>query len=398
MTQSAISFRRFALRRNNGSKLVIGRLLIIAAAALLFANSAAAQSIRQVQSDLANFAKLSHSTGGNVLETDGVQHYQWPGIYFEARFDGPKVYFKIDDNYNRFRVFVDENEISLLTKPQAAIFEVSNLSAGAHKIRIIKISESQNASGRFYGFYSENSSQPHEPSFQKPSLIEPSLIEQQMRSRKIEFIGDSYLVGYGNLSPIRACPGSLYENTDNSKSYGQIVARHFNADLQINAYSGIGMARNYNNNLGEKNIEYFYGRPIFDHDYKPKNSNFKPNIIFVALGTNDFSTPIKPDEKWKDIEALRQDYVNRYLEFLLELRTKNPKSTIIIAVNLDANTNHLASFELVKKEFAAKDANFHAIYLPKLQNTGCDWHPNLNDHLTMAQVVISKINDLKIRW
>ena len=345
-------------------------------------NGAAAQTLELYKGDTSNFGKLLQNTGGNTIFSNGAHQYQWPGVYFEARFNGVQVFFKIDDNYNRFRVLIDNQSIGLISKPAKATYMIAGLPSGAHTIRIEKLSESQGIVGSFYGFFAKGAS---------PQLPPPQ------RKLKLEFIGDSYLVGYGNLSSSRACPGKLFENTDNTQSYGQIVARHFNADFQINAYSGIGMARNYNNNMGEKNFAYFYERPIFASEFRTSPNYFKPDIIYIALGTNDFSTPIKPNEKWQNIDELKQDYISKYLAFLGQIRGQNPNAKIIMAINIDANNNYRSAFEIVAREYSKADANFYPIFLPKLQNTGCDWHPNLNDHLSMAQIAISKIKDLKIR-
>lgn len=364
-------------------RIIIKAVLVWIAASLFCVNIVAAQTFGQYQGDISSFNRLPQNTGGNTIYSNGAYQFQWPGVYFEARFKGPRIFFKISDDYNRFRVSVDSTEIFILEKPNEAVYEISDLGQGVHTIRIDKLSESQNNAGSFFGFYTQNIAQ---------QMVQPQ------RSRKIEFIGDSYTVGYGNLSSSRACPGKLFQNTDNTKAFGQIVARHFNADFQINAYSGIGMARNYNNNMGDKTIGHFYDRAIFSQDTTTSVPTFVPNIVFIALGTNDFSTPIKSGEKWNNVEELTQEYIEKYLLFLGQIRAKNSEATIIIAANLGANQKHLAALEAITKDYATRDNNFHFVLLPLLQNTGCDWHPNLNDHLAMAQIIVSKINDLKIKW
>ena len=344
---------------------------------------AAAQTIGNDQSDLAKMHRLGELIGGNVRREAEHIEYQWPGIYFEARFNGSKLIFKIHDGYNRFRVLIDGREIGIIEQPLASQYEVMGLSAGEHVVRLEKLSESLNQVGRFYGFYVQNREQALSPI---------------ARSRRIEFIGDSYLVGYGNLSKSRQCPRTLYDNTDNTRAYGAIVARHYGADFQINAYSGIGMVRNYANNIAGMAMDHFYGRPVFAAEFRTAPDDFAPQVIFIALGTNDFSTPIGENEKWRNSEELSQDYVASHLRFLHLLRAANPNAMILLAANIDANSKHLAARAEVAAEFAKTDSNFHLVNLPKLQNTGCDWHPNLNDHLSMAQIVISRINELKPNW
>lgn len=344
---------------------------------------AAAQVIASDQNSLENLHRLAPNIGGNVRNHGEYIEYQWPGIYFEARFSGPSVAFKITDSHNRFRVLIDGREISKIEQPLAAQYQVSGLSDSEHVIRVEKLSESLGQAGRFYGFFVGTREQSLAP------IIRP---------RRIEFIGDSYLVGYGNLAKSRQCPRTLYENTDNTQAYGAIVARHFDADFQVNAYSGIGMVRNYANNLPTTHISHFYGRPVFADDFRTPPNQFAPQIILIALGTNDFSTPIGANEKWHDIAELKQDYVSTHLQFLRSIRGANPNAMILIAANINANNNHLEARDQVMAGFAREDGNFHIVNLPKLQNTGCDWHPNLNDHLSMAQIVISRINELNPNW
>ena len=65
--------------------------------------------------------------------------------------------------------------------------------------------------------------------------------------RAIEFIGDSLTVGYGNTSAVdrNARPEELFEATDSQQSFGPLVAKHFAAAYQVNAFSGLGMVRNF---------------------------------------------------------------------------------------------------------------------------------------------------------
>lgn len=344
---------------------------------------ASAQTLIRDESDLQSMHRLSEHVGGNVQRNDGYFEYQWPAVYFEARFYGSQVFFKIDDNYNRFRVLIDGHEIGNISRPLASQYEVSGLTVTEHVIRLEKLSESLGQSGKFHGFYVQNTTLARAAAH---------------RQRRIEFIGDSYLAGYGNLSQSRQCPRTLFDNTDNTKAYGPIVARHFDADFQINAYSGIGMVRNYANNLPSMPMSHFYGRPVYIEDTRSNPGDFQPQIILVALGTNDFSTPIGDNEKWRNNDELIADYVQSHLQFLQGLRAANPRAMILIAANINARPNHVTALAQVEAEFGQADNNFHRVYLPKLENTGCDWHPNLNDHLSMAQIVISKINELNPNW
>lgn len=357
--------------------------LFLALFTLLGSGLAAAQTLNTDQSNLANMHRLVEHIGGNVRKSSEYIEYQWPAIYFEARFNGPKLIFKIDDGYNRFRLLIDGHEIGIIEQPLASQYEVMGLGASEHVVRLEKLSESLGQVGRFYGFFVENPNQALMPI---------------ARTRRIEFIGDSYLAGYGNLSKSRQCPRTLYDMTENTRAYGPIVAQHFGADFQVNAYSGLGMVRNYANNLAGMPMDYFYGRPVFNDEFRTPSAEFAPQIILIALGTNDFSTPIGDNEKWHNNEELSQDYIASHLRFLHFLRAANPNAMILVAANINANSTHLEARAAIAAEITKTDRNLHLVNLPKLQNTGCDWHPNLNEHLSMAQIVISRINELKPNW
>ena len=67
----------------------------------------------------------------------------------------------------------------------------------------------------------------------------------QTRARRMEFIGDSYTVGYGNMPMGISNEGRYGKNGDNYYTYAAYTARHYNADYQIAAYSGKGAYINY---------------------------------------------------------------------------------------------------------------------------------------------------------
>src|SRR6185312_14756892 len=108
---------------------------------------------------------------------------------------------------------------------------------------------------------------------------------------QIEFIGDSHTVGYGNTSRTRECTqDDVWKTTDNSQSFGPLIAGHYAADYQINAISGRGIVRNYNGTPGDT-LPVAYPYVLFDKKEEYSDPHWKPQIIVISLGTNDFSTP-----------------------------------------------------------------------------------------------------------
>lgn len=358
-------------------------LLSFLLASLLAINFASAQDIVQIKDNELSPYKLKTSINGVVKTNNEYSEYQWPGIYFVTSFKGKEIGFKFDDQRNKFKISIDNKEIGQIITNGANSYKIIGLSNGIHQIRIDKISESLGHSGHFYGFFGgkTKTSPPHS------------------KKRKIEIIGDSYSVGYGNLSLSHKCSREqLFELTDNSKSYGVLMAEALDADYQINAYSGIGIVRNYNNAMFGKPIGYFYGKSTFDAEKNIEKNNFNPDIINIFLGTNDFSTKIKPDEKWKNIDELKADYVKTFAEFINELRLNNRNALILISINIDANNNHMAAYKNLEKLFSSRDKRIKFVILPATKKSGCDWHPDLYDHAAMAQILVSKVKDLGFKF
>ncbi|MEU4761660.1 SGNH/GDSL hydrolase family protein [Actinosynnema sp. NPDC023794] len=119
------------------------------------------------------------------------------------------------------------------------------------------------------------------------------------RDRQIEFIGDSLTVGYGNVSGTRDCnPEQLKRNTNTDVSYSALTARQLDADYQINGFSGLGMVRNVAGISPDVTYRTYYDRALLnvDGDVWQNPGTWRPQIVVVNLGANDFSdlTPGEP--------------------------------------------------------------------------------------------------------
>ena len=151
-----------------------------------------------------------------------------------------------------------------------------------------------------------------------------ALAPPQPLSRQIEFIGDSDSVGYGNLSTTRNCDEEeVFELTDTQKSFGPQIARHFGADYQLVAASGIGVLRNYAGSDPDHTMPTLYRLQLRNEPDLYQSNAWAPQIIMLALGSNDFQSPIAPDEPWIDRDALRESFVARYIQFLKDVRSRN---------------------------------------------------------------------------
>jgi len=305
--------------------------------------------------------------------------YQWPGLYFEARFSGRSVYFKTGAGDVILNALVDEQLIGTLRKPASGTYLIDGLEAGSHTVRIEVLTESQAGANEFHGF-----------ALLKSDKARPST----PLDRQIEFIGDSHTVGYGNTSKTRDCTGDeVWATTDNTRSFGAKVAKHYGADYQINAISGRGIVRNYNGGPGDP-LPVAYPFALLDHSALYEAATWRPQIIVIALGTNDFSTPLNAGEKWATRDALHADYETTYVKFIEGLRARNRHAFIIVwATDMAEHEIEQEAAKVVAQLQSKGDDRVAFIPIDGLAMTGCHWHPSLGDHDVIAGKLIRFIDD-----
>lgn len=330
---------------------------------------------------------LDLHVGGRVQTTPGQigYRYQWPAIYFEGAFTGTEFFIETDDTGNRYRLLIDGKPHIQLADEGHATLHVTGLTNATHSIRLEKLNESQSYRGAFN------------------QILVPegmALPAPAPRARQIEFIGDSAMVGMGILSNKRDCtPDETFETTDSSQSYTTVVAKQYNADYQLNAYSGIGMVRNYDGAQPDRTMPLLYPRVLFDDPTPYADPDWNPQIIVIAFGGSDFATPLKPGEKWADTAALRADWEATFIKFIADLRARNPKAFILMTASETFNNDYLTSSRAVLAAVQNQgDTRIALITYPSLENTGCLWHPNLNDHKTMAGIVARFIDATPDIW
>lgn len=301
-----------------------------------------------------------HIGGRVVVDAHKDVTLQWPGVYFEGTFEGARLVVSAD-KVNQYKVFVDGKLAGTISR-SAGARTFTGLSKGRHSLRIEKISESQNTAATF------------------ADITAKGLKAAPPRARQIEFIGDSYTVGYGNTSAKRECTDEeVWATTDTSQAFGPLTARHYNADYQINAFSGRGIVRNYNGFIGDT-LPRLYPYALFDGKSAYHDENWKPQIIVIGLGTNDFSTPLNETDRWKTREDLRADYRATYVAFVKQLRTQNPQAQFLLMASDQADGEIRAQVEQVAATLKADgEKRLDTIYFSGLDFGGCHYHPSLAD-------------------
>ncbi len=325
--------------------------------------------------------------GGRVLlnASDGQWLHAWPGTYFEASFKGTSVTVRLNDGVNKLDIYVDGKLADAESKPGSGDIALGPLPDGTHTIRLEKRTEAAWTYAGFGGFFVPDAADvlPAPPS----------------RPRQIEFIGDSYTVGYGNTSTTRTCPGDgVWATTDTQAAFGPLTARHYDADYQVNAISGHGIVRNYNGGAGDP-VPIAYPYTLIDHQTPYSDTAWQPQIIVIGLGTNDFSTPLNPGEPWATRDALHADYEATYVKFVQSLRARNPNAFFILMATDQAGGEIQAE---VQKVIATLNAGGESriAFLPmnNLSFGACDWHPTTADDQTVEKVLEAYIDAHPDLW
>ncbi|WP_294091832.1 SGNH/GDSL hydrolase family protein [Sphingomonas sp.] len=311
-----------------------------------------------------------------VVQTPGrvsaEGRFGWPGVYFESRFRGGDVTVAVDTGGEPVRLLVDGEVRATLAEPRETRFTVSGLGNGEHAVRLEKVTESQSGGPRFLGFWTRGVALPVKP-----------------RARHIEFIGDSHTVGYGNTSPTRDCDGArVRATTDTQLAFGPLAAKALGADYRVIAYSGYGVVRNYAGKAPGDNLPARYPRIVpGETAVLPAAADraWRPRVIVINLGTNDFSTALKPGEAWGSADQLHADYRAKYMAFIRRLKREQPQAKFVLM----AAENFAPDVEAV-----AAQAGAAMLRVPALELTGCNWHPSLKDHRTMAGLIEGAVQPL----
>lgn len=214
------------------------------------------------------------------------------------------------------------------------------------------------------------------------------------KERLIEFIGDSYTAGYANAEYLSQNPEYCAENTDNWVSYTGVLARHYDADFNVLAYSGRGAYANRDiNNIDGNMTEQF----LYDEVWHPNvNLNmstkkihdfleYQPHIVCIWLGTNDAVAGVPGDV-----------FKVEYKKLVDRVRNCYPDTTIICA-SIKNSEYHDVIKEVVEGDGYGAENKYHMLSLDEFRYT-YDYHPDTKEHERIAKQFISKIDSINNVW
>lgn len=355
------------------------------AAALAFAGAAAAQTVTPLGNTPPRAVPLPmFATGRTQAQDMDVLLRQWPGTYFETAFEGTEAAFRTGPGRVALSVTVDGAAPIRLPDPAPGVYHVAGFPPGAHRLRVQVVGESQGAPSGFGGF-----------------LAPPGTraLPLERRARQIEFVGDSHTVGYANRSAKRDCTeAEVAASTDTAAGVVGLLAGRYAADYQVNAISGRGVVRNYNGGAGTT-VPEAYPFALFDRAKAVADAGWRPRLIVVALGTNDFSTPLNSGERWKSRADLHADFERRYADFLRALRARNPQAYLLVwATDIADGEIEAEARAAVARLTAAGEGRIGFAPMHGLTLAACHAHPDLADDATIAAALARHVDGHPDIW
>ncbi|SFC99472.1 SGNH/GDSL hydrolase family protein [Flavobacterium phragmitis] len=209
------------------------------------------------------------------------------------------------------------------------------------------------------------------------------------KKKKIEFIGDSITCAAAS-DAVNCEKGEYMDHHNGYYAYGPTLSRAIDVDYLTSSVSGIGIYRNWNDENRDEAImpDVYQNLYLTKETSKPKyDFAFQPDIISIALGTNDFSGG---DGKKERLPFNAEKYVSNYINFIKMLYEHNPKAQIVITNSPMVGGDRAVVFEdclnKVKQAFAT-DKSHKPILIFKfkpMKPNGCLGHPDVADQKVMA--------------
>ncbi len=301
-----------------------------------------------------------------------------PGSQIVTRFSGGDCEIFLNDQvvdgmHNYIEVKVDNIEpVRIQLRARANRIQIAkDLPGGDHTVTITKNTEAGVGYLELVGFICN-------------SLLPPPPVP----SRKIEFIGDEVTAGRGIDDTYMPCDSAeWFDQSSAYHSYAAIAARDLNAQLHITAASGIGILKTAGEPGG--NMPTVYDKLNMHNNARAWDAkNFQPLVVAVYLGRND---PVN------DSSA----FVNQYVTFLRNLRTKHPSAQLVALSGNEAGGKEARLQNYVKSVVAAMarggDQRVQHLAIQGSFNKGCNQLPSLEEHLAIASQVTTFVKRL-VAW
>ena len=298
---------------------------------------------------------------------DAQSRFAWPGTQIATTFQGTTIAVDLEDGgQDWFDIVVDGTATPLHLDAGRKTYTLANgLTDGKHELVIARRTESSFGPTTFHGF------------------VGATLVATPVPAHMIEMIGDSITAGYGVLGAGPTCAFSAATEAE-THAWGALAAHDLGAVHAAIAYSGFGVWRNYDGTTTTP-LPGVYQRTIADDPQSTWTFAYRPDVIVIDLGTNDFAAG-DPG----------QSFVDAYRAFVQMLRTRFPDVPILLATSpmlTGANRTMLRGY-LDSVVQALADPHVQIVEIAEqlaADGYGCDYHPDETTQRKMADTLVPAI-------
>jgi lysophospholipase L1-like esterase len=328
------------------------------------APAAADQTIAAADVHVARMGRTAADAGGTV-------RFGYPGVTFVLAVDATRLAVDAAGSANSLvDVIVDgKPSATLRLSPHMQRYDVfTDAAPGPHRVELVHRGETWlgvasiarfTADGRF--------------------LAAPALPQRRML-----VLGDSVTCG---ADMERGAGDKDTPDWWNPRlSYGMLAARALDAQVQLVCYGGRGLVRSWNGRTDELQLPAFYDLAIADaaHPVAWRQADYDPDLVVVAIGTNDFNPGI-PD---------RKSYVDAYTAFLRRVLRDHPHARVALTEGALLDGDKKAALIGYLKEVRARVADDRVHLLaPAAHQPGdaVNGHPTTAQHAAMAAEILPQL-------
>ena len=316
--------------------------------------------------------------GRTEVAEDGSVSFDWSATTIRLKFKGKTLVMACSDTKkDYFNLWIDGEQKVLEDKVlkvegDQAITLFSAKKAAEHTVILQKRTEGEQGAMTVKEFTTDGAF------LQAPAP----------KSRLIEFIGDSYTCGYGTEALSRSDPFRPEEENP-ARTYADILGRMYGAEAVHISHSGRGIIRNYGDYNEQENMVKLYAQTFDQFKEDAWEPTYKPDMVVIYLGTNDFSTGKQPN---------LGPWCENYKKLLKKVREFHGPSVPILCLASPCDELMDDYVQEAVKRCGIDGVHFASIlpgcYRMDDEDLGASWHPNYNGHRKIASVVAPYISTL----
>lgn len=206
----------------------------------------------------------------------------------------------------------------------------------------------------------------------------------------IEFIGNSITCGAAADTSEATCGAGAYQDYTNAyMAYGPRVARALGANYILSSVSGIGIYRTWNKDSPSMPQVYENTDLQAGSTLKWNFSTYSPEVVSIALGTNDLSNG---DGKTVRKPFDEQIFTRKFTSFIKVIKQKYPQAQIALlsspmvkGSNRELLEKCLTNIKSAINTAYPADKPVQTFFFQPMDAQGCAGHPSVAQHGVLAE-------------